>query len=85
MLGETRESEDARERRHERTRLMHLAFPPSLIRFRRDVAQRQLDRLLDGDEPRVNPWNPYNSWQRAAYWLWRALLGLQRQRRRLAT
>ena len=83
MLGESREQEDAAERRRVRRSLLHLAFPASLIRWRPDVAARQLDRLLDGPEPHPSRWNPWRELQRLAWWMWRCLTLLQAQRARL--
>jgi hypothetical protein len=80
MLGESRETEDARERRELQRRLVDFALPPSLFRFRRDIAWRLLDRLLDGPPPTPNKWNPYAARRELAYWLWRAVTGLQRAR-----
>lgn len=81
MLGESPEQIEAAERRRERARLLHLAFPASLIRFRLDVAQRQLDRLLDGPEPPPSKWNVWRELQRFAWWSWRCFNLLQAQRR----
>lgn len=85
MLGEARESEDALERHRERERLLRLAFPASLIRFRRDVAARQLDRLLAGPEPPPSRWNPWRELQRFAWQSWRCFTLLQEHRARLDT
>jgi hypothetical protein len=67
VLGESRE--DAR-RALWRT-LLGLAMPPSLIRHRLDVAQRELDRLLAGAEPALSRWNPYAARRRLAWLMWR--------------
>jgi hypothetical protein len=83
MLGESRASEDARQRRALWRQLLDFAIPPQLIRFRLDVAQRELDRLLAGPPPGVNRWNPYNGRQRLAHGMWGVLLALQAQRRQL--
>lgn len=81
MLGWTSEQIEAAERRRERNRLLHLAYPASLIRFRLDVAQRQLDRLLAGPEPPPSKWNVWRELQRFAWWSWRCFNLLQAQRR----
>jgi hypothetical protein len=83
MLGETRDQVDARERRRHWRELLSVAMPPNLVRFRPDVAGRQLDRLLEGPPPRPNKWNPYSHWQQLAYYMWKCLLGLQAQQRKL--
>lgn len=81
MLGESLEAEQAAERARWRRRLLHLCTPPLMLRFRPDVAARQFDRMLTRSEPRRNPWNPYRELERAAWWMWRCVLGLQRQYR----
>jgi hypothetical protein len=83
VLGEDRESEAVRERRRLWRQLLDLCQPPSLIRFRRDVAQRDLDRLLSGPPPKVRRWNPYSGRRALAYGMWQVLLALQAQRARL--
>lgn len=81
MLGESREQEDAAERRRLRRSLLTLAYPPSLLRWRPDVAARQFDRLISGPEPRPSRWNPYSGLQRLAWRFWRCLTLLQERRR----
>lgn len=85
MLGETRESEDARERHALWRDLLVIAMPPRMIRFRFDVAQRELDRIVAGPPPKVSKWNPYAARQKLAYMMWRCFTLLQKQRRRLAS
>lgn len=85
MLGKSPEQEDRRERHALWRDLLVIAMPSQLIRFRLDVAQRELDRLIAGPPPRVNKWNPYSARRKLAYLMWRTLLALQAQRRRLAS
>lgn len=81
MLGETREQIEAAERRRIRRSLLTLAYPPSLLRWRPDVAARQFDRLISGPEPRPSRWNPWRPLERLAWQFWRCLTLLQAQRR----
>lgn len=83
MLGESHEQIEAAERCRVRRALLTLAFPPSLLRWRPDVAAREFDRLLAGPEPRPSRWNPWRTGQRLAWECWRVLLALQAQRARL--
>lgn len=83
MLGESPEQEDRRERHALWQDLLALAMPPQLIRFRLDVAQRELDRLIAGPPPKVSRWNHYSARRQLAYWMWKTLLAIQTQRRLL--
>ncbi len=84
MLGEeSRERIEGAERCRERERLLHLAYPEPLIRFRRDVAWNLLDRLLDGPEPKPSRWSLTRPWEILVWRYWQVWSRLQAQRSRL--